>query len=134
MSVMRLADGFSCRTPSPNSNCQPSSAGTKRTGNPVRSVKSIAIVLGEEPLVTANWVARAFDSQYTPIKLMRGVAYYIVKRGGSYAWERNPAYPEAPEPERVTASELDRWGVPTDGPSYRAFLSRPEAFAFLLRP
>jgi oxalate decarboxylase/phosphoglucose isomerase-like protein (cupin superfamily) len=92
------------------------------------------IVLGDEPLVTANWVARAFDSQYTPIKLMRGVAYYIVKRGDSYAWERNPTYPEAPEPERVTASELDRWGVPTDEPSYRAFLRHPDAFRFLVRP
>jgi oxalate decarboxylase/phosphoglucose isomerase-like protein (cupin superfamily) len=92
------------------------------------------IVLGDEPLVTANWVARAFDSQYTPIKLMRGVAYYIVKRGDSYAWERNPTYLKAPEPERVTASELDRWGVPTDEPSYRAFLRHPDAFRFLVRP
>ncbi|GBC98925.1 Glucose-6-phosphate isomerase [bacterium HR17] len=92
------------------------------------------IVLGDEPLVTANWVARAFDSQYTPIKLMRGVAYYIVKRGDGYAVERNPAYPDAPTPEFVRASALDPRGVPTDEPTYHAFLRSPDAFAFLVRP
>ncbi len=92
------------------------------------------IVLGDEPLVTANWVSRAFDSQYTPVKLMKGVAYYIVKKGDGWSWERNPAYPEAPEPEVVKAEDLDKWGMPTGEPCYPALLRRPDAFRFLTHP
>ncbi|MCS7191993.1 MAG: hypothetical protein NZ937_03290 [Armatimonadetes bacterium] len=87
-----------------------------------------------EPVVTSNWVARAFDSQYTPIRLMRGGAYYIVKSGDSYDWERNPSYPEAPEPEVVKGHEWDNRGLPTGIPIYKAFFEEPKAFEFLVRP
>lgn len=88
------------------------------------------VVIGDEPLVIANWVARAFDSQYTPVRLMRGVAYYIVKRGNGWAWERNPLYPSAPEPKVTGAKE----NVSFPRPLYQAFLKDPEAFEFLIPP
>lgn len=95
------------------------------------------IALGNEPLVTANWIGRMFDSQYTPIKLMKGVAYYIVKSGDGWTWERNPAYPKAPKPKVVEASalgkELKRLGIPTGEPAYCAFFRKPEAYRFLVQ-
>ncbi len=94
----------------------------------------IAVIPSTEPMVTCNWVARAFDSQYTPIRLMKGAAYYIVKDGDGYAWEPNPAYPQAPTPEVIPASELDRRGLPHGVPAYQAFLQDPDAFSFLVRP
>ncbi len=94
----------------------------------------IAVIPGNEPMVTCNWVARAFDSQYTPIRLMRGAAYYIVKDGDGYAWERNPAYPHTPEPEVIPATELDHRGLPQSVPIYQAFFQDPEAFSFLVHP
>jgi oxalate decarboxylase/phosphoglucose isomerase-like protein (cupin superfamily) len=94
----------------------------------------IAVIPGNEPMVTSNWVARAFDSQYTPIRLMRGAAYYIVKDGDGYAWERNPTYPDAPQPEIAKGSDWEKRGLPTGIPAYKAFFEDPKAFEFLVRP
>lgn len=87
-----------------------------------------------EPMVTSNWVACTFESQYAPIRLMKGAAYYIVKNGDGYAWERNPSYPEAPEPEVVKGSEWDKRDLPTGIPAYKSFFEDPKAFGFLVRP
>ncbi|MCS7224198.1 MAG: hypothetical protein NZ959_06550 [Armatimonadetes bacterium] len=92
------------------------------------------IVIGDEPLVTVNWVARSFDSQYTPIKLMGGVAYYIVKDGDGWAVEPNPRYRNAPEPERVSCKDLPDKGLSTVGPVYPHFLKEPKAYDFLVHP
>jgi len=94
----------------------------------------IAVIPGNEPMVTSNWVARAFDSQYTPIRLMRGAAYYIVKDGDGYAWERNPTYPDAPQPEIAKGSDWEKRGLPTGIPAYKAFFEDLKAFEFLVRP
>lgn len=94
----------------------------------------IAVVVGNEPMVTCNLVARAFDSQYTPLKLMRGAAYYIVKSGEGYTWERNPTYLQVPEVERVKAADFDRRNLPLGVPVYLAFFQEPSAFQFLVRP
>ncbi|MCS7263958.1 MAG: hypothetical protein NZ805_03905 [Armatimonadetes bacterium] len=88
----------------------------------------------DEPVVTSNWVARAFDSQYTPIRLMKGAAYYIVKSGEGYTWERNPSYPEAPEPEVVKGYDWEKKNLPTGIPAYEAFFEDPKAFEFLVKP
>ncbi len=95
----------------------------------------IAVIPSEtEPTVTSNWVARAFDSQYTPIRLMKGAAYYIVKKDNGYAWERNTTYPEAPEPEVVKGSDWEKGNLPTGIPVYKAFFEDPKTFEFLVRP
>lgn len=93
-----------------------------------------AIIVGDEPVITSNWVARVFDSQYAPFALMRGATYYIVKRGEGWAYEPNPNYGRLPLPEIVPSQKLDTFGVPTNEPIYRACLCHPEKFAFLVNP
>jgi glucose-6-phosphate isomerase len=94
----------------------------------------VAIVTGDEPVVTSNWVARNFDSQYAPFALMRGAAYYIVKKGDRWAYEPNPNYPSLPTPEVVNSTSLETFGVPTDSPIYIACLREPSKFQFLIEP
>lgn len=92
------------------------------------------IVIGDEPLVTVNWVARNFDSQYAPIKLMGGVAYFIVRDGDGWAWEPNSRYRKAPRPEMASCRDLPTRGLSSVASLYDAFLSSPQDFSFLVRP
>ncbi|MCS7252700.1 MAG: glucose-6-phosphate isomerase family protein [Armatimonadota bacterium] len=94
----------------------------------------VAVIIGDEPVVTSNWVARTFDSQYAPFALMRGAAYYIVKRGKDWAYEPNPNYGTLPLPEVIPSTALDTFGIPTDLPIYHACLREPNKFAFLIEP
>lgn len=93
-----------------------------------------AVIVGDEPVVTSNWVARVFDSQYAPFAMMRGAAYYIVKRGSDWAYEPNPNYDRLPLPEVIPSTALDTFGIPTDEPIYTACLHQPNAFSFLIEP
>lgn len=93
-----------------------------------------AVIIGDEPVVTSNWVARIFDSQYAPFAMMRGAAYYIVKRGNDWAYEPNPNYDRLPLPEIIPSTALDTFGIPTDEPIYTACLRQPHAFSFLIEP
>ncbi|MFA4029201.1 MAG: hypothetical protein GDYSWBUE_002007 [Candidatus Fervidibacterota bacterium] len=94
----------------------------------------VAVVVGDEPVVTSNWVARIFDSQYAPFAMMRGAAYYIIKRGNDWAYEPNPSYGRLPLPEVIPSTALDTFGIPTDEPIYSACLRQPKPFSVLTEP
>ena len=94
----------------------------------------VVILIDDGPVVTCNWIARVFDSQYAPFRILRGGAYYIVKRGDDWTYEPNPNYGQLPLPEVLPASALDTFDVPNDEPLYRTCLRNPDSFAFLLNP
>lgn len=93
------------------------------------------INVGDQPLVMANWVAGAFNSEYGDYKERHGAAYYALSGAESVRWQPNHNYAKLPEarivaprcPEELTALRAGR-------PMYGDGVRQPEALAYLVDP
>lgn len=86
-------------------------------------------------LVIANLVATGWDSDYGTFRRRRGAAYYALAGYRKARFIPNPRYGAVPPLRRMTAGGLERWfGIREELSLYAAFVSDPQAFAFLTRP
>lgn len=95
----------------------------------------VTINPGDEPLVMANWVAGAFNSEYGDYKAKRGAAYYALAGSEAVRWRGNPRYGALPE-ARVAAPRCpeDMTGLRAGRPMYVDGVQHPERLAYLVDP
>lgn len=94
----------------------------------------IIVNIGDEPVVTSNWVAADFTSDYQPIKDMKGMAYYVVEDGqGGIKFETNPRYEFTP-PIKVSNTDQSGWGFAKEEPMYTAGVKSVDTLQFLTNP
>lgn len=94
----------------------------------------IMVNIGDEPVVTSNWVAADFNSDYQPIKDMRGMGYYVVADSTNrFKFELNPKYEYVPS-IKVSSTAQSGWGFAKEEPMYTAGVLAPETLKFLTHP
>jgi glucose-6-phosphate isomerase len=89
---------------------------------------------GDEPLVMANLIEREFRSVYEPFSASHGAAYYELLEKDMPVFVENEHYKEVAEPRLVEPRDLQEFGLVKGTPLYVAFVKRPEAFDYLVKP
>ena len=89
----------------------------------------------DEPALMAGLYSTLFKPEYGAVRTRRGLAYYIMANGESFAVEPNPAY-ETPPPliPLKTLAGTQFFPPHPDQPVWQAFLEDPEQYAFLSQP
>ncbi len=95
----------------------------------------LTINASNKVLKMANWVARDFESVYTPIKDMRGGAYFILENGVV----KNSHYIEVPEIRVLAPTNVQEAGLQKNREMYGLvrdvkkleFLTKPQEYAWL---
>lgn len=60
-----------------------------------------------EPLITFdNWTSGHSPEDYTPVEYLKGLAYYVLEKDGSFTLEPNKNYLNHPEPEFMSAQQF----------------------------
>jgi len=94
----------------------------------------IIVNIGTTPVVTSNWVAADFDSDYKPVKDMRGMGYYVLADSANgYKFVLNPKYEYVPT-IKVSSTAQSGWGFNKEEPMYPAGVQAPESLKFLTNP
>ena len=94
----------------------------------------VTVVIGDTPLVMANWVAAGFDSLYAPYRNLGGAAFFVVSDGADWKAIPNGQYGVLPALEHVRVSDLPCYGILTTAPIYSSFIKQPDSFQFLVQP
>jgi glucose-6-phosphate isomerase, archaeal len=95
----------------------------------------VIVNIGKEPLVTANWVADHFDSDYKDITDRHGMAYYVVDAGeGKYNFIPNPHYENVPPARVMVPKNMNAFAIYQPTPMYVTGISNPKALEFLTSP
>lgn len=95
----------------------------------------IIINIGDEVLVTSNWVGEGFERMYSQVSDRHGLAYYAVAdETGSYKFVKNENYGKAPEVRMITTKFMDRFELMRKDPMYTTGTTNPKALEFLVHP
>lgn len=95
----------------------------------------IIVNIGNEPIVTANWVADHFDSNYKDIEDRRGMAYYVTGSGdGRYTFIANPHYNNIPAIQELSTAGMAAFKIFHSGPMYASAIQHPDYLEFLTDP
>ncbi len=97
----------------------------------------IIVNIGEDTLVTANWVSSDTKSEYEPIKERAGMAIYVVKgKDGKPAFVKNENYKDQPELHMMNMSDKLKsdFGIEPTEPMYVTGMRNPELLDFLNHP
>lgn len=87
----------------------------------------VMVNVGEERLVTSNWVCRSFQSLYEPYARLRGAGYYLTTKG----WIANRNYRKLPEVREVRSLADEVFNI--DGEMY-TLIEDPEKLELLKNP
>jgi len=65
--------------------------------------------IGKSPLITYdNWDFGHSPNDYTPVKKVKGMAYYLLADGSDFKFEKNPNYKNVPEIKILSADEFNK--------------------------
>jgi len=89
----------------------------------------------DEVGLMAGLYSTEFKPFYDPIRINRGMAYYVIEREGEIVFEKNPNYPDAPELIKLDKLEGSKFLPPHLGkPVWEMFQKRPEEYEYLSNP
>jgi glucose-6-phosphate isomerase len=97
----------------------------------------IIVNIGDEVLVTANWVSTEYKPLYEPIKECQGMALYVVKgKDGNPTFIKNNKYPDQPIMRKMAIGDKIRtdFGLNTKEPMYTSAMKNPKLLDFLNHP
>jgi glucose-6-phosphate isomerase len=96
----------------------------------------IMVNLGADVLVTANWSADNFESNYEPIKEKHGMAYYVVAYPDKrFAFVQNPNYASVPPVRELIQSQFaEQFPIAKNEPMYKTAIKNPQTVEFLNIP
>lgn len=97
----------------------------------------IIVNIGEETLVTSNWVGADFERLYQPIMDKHGLAYYVVDAPESamgYKFVMNPEYDNHPQVRMLTHKFMHGFSIMDKGPMYTIGVNKPASLDFLVYP
>jgi len=89
----------------------------------------------ENPMITSNWSAANFESEYEPVRKHHGAAYYV-QRGlnGQPEFIPNKNYPSVPPLVHLRPKELPHFGLINNQPAYFTGQRSPDMLQFLINP
>jgi len=95
----------------------------------------IIVNIGNEPVVTANWVSSEYTADYKSIAEAKGMAYYVLKGkdGKQFEIVPNPNYKDLPE-MRFANGHSTSFGFLHDEPMYVTGIRHPGRLEFLNNP
>jgi len=86
-------------------------------------------------LITSDWSADNFESEYEPVKRYHGAAYYILKGAdGQPEFIKNPNYKNPPNLKILKPKELPQFGLINQQPAYTTGQNSPDMLQFLIQP
>ncbi len=89
----------------------------------------------EEVLITSNWSAANFQSEYRPVAKYHGAAYYVIKGAdGQPEFIHNKNYSNVPALKKLRPKELPPFGLISGQPAYRTGQESPDMLQFLIDP
>lgn len=88
---------------------------------------------GSRPLVMANFIASEFQSQYDPVKLRKGLAFYDVEYKGQSIFMPNDSYGAHPKPRLWTEADWPALGLRRGKSMYAAWQAGAD-LSFLRKP
>jgi glucose-6-phosphate isomerase, archaeal len=95
----------------------------------------VMVNIGNDVLVTSNWVADNFESDYKPIADMKGMAYYAVRSESKlFEFLPNQNYIDTPAIRLLEASSNPGAKMLPEGPMYPIGVNQPNKFDFLNYP
>jgi glucose-6-phosphate isomerase, archaeal len=95
----------------------------------------IIVNVGEDTLVTANYVADKFERMYKQVTDRKGLAYYVVEDGdGGYKFVKNERYEKHPEVRMLTSQFMHNLEIMGPLPMYTIGTSSPKSLEFLNQP
>jgi glucose-6-phosphate isomerase, archaeal len=95
----------------------------------------IIVNLGDDVLVTSNWVGDSFERMYSQVSDRQGMAYYVVDGGEKgYHFEPNKKYDKLPEVRMLTNQFMHNFALMGDGPMYTIGTGDPKSLEFLIHP
>ena len=99
-------------------------------------VGHIIVNIGNDFLVTANWLCSDYKPLYEPLADMHGMGYYVVKKADGYAFVQNSNYKQHPEVQMLNNKEkiASHFGFKSDEPMYTTFINDPKKLDFLINP
>lgn len=94
----------------------------------------VIVNIGKGPLVTSNWSADNFKSEYQPMKDMGGMGYFVVADDKErFKFERNLNYEFAPWVKSSSTGQSG-WGLNSEQALYSLGIKSPESLKFLNNP
>lgn len=97
----------------------------------------IIVNLGDETLVTANWVGADFERLYQPVMDKHGMAYYVEEdkeEEFGYKFTMNPSYNNHPKVRMLTNKFMHNFSIMDKGPIYTIGVNKPASLDFLIYP
>ena len=94
----------------------------------------IIVNIGNEPLVTSNWVSDQYTADYGSVAEKHGMAYYVVAEANGYKFVANGNYGQVPAIKAMEAGQNPAAKLLPPGPMYPVGVSNPEKFEFLNNP
>lgn len=89
----------------------------------------------QEILITSNWSASCFESEYEPVAKYHGAAYYVIKgTGGEPEFVKNQSYQDVPPLKKLRPKELPQFGLVYNQPAYATGQKSPDMLQFLIKP
>jgi len=89
----------------------------------------------ENILITSNWSADNFKSEYEPVARYHGAAYYVLKGAdGNPEFVPNPNYSKVPKLKFLKPRQLPQFGLINNQPAYRTGQKSPDMLQFLITP
>ncbi|MBX4188057.1 MAG: hypothetical protein KW793_02890 [Candidatus Doudnabacteria bacterium] len=94
----------------------------------------IIVNIGEETLITSNYVADKFERMYKQVSDMKGMAYYVVADGTGYKLIENKNYKQHPKPRTLTNQFMSQFKIMDKEPMYSIGTNDPKSLEFLTDP
>ncbi len=97
----------------------------------------VMVNIGDEPLVTANWLSSDYKPLYEPIAQHRGMGYYVVKGNEKlYEFVANPSYQNHPgaKMKDIQSVVYKHFDFSLEVPMYVSGVKNPASLEFLRQP
>jgi glucose-6-phosphate isomerase len=97
----------------------------------------IIVNIGNEPLVTANWLSTDYKPLYKEVADFRGMAYYVVADNNKpFVFVKNDKYTDHPPVRMLTMADKIRteFGFDSNEPMYITGMKNPKSLEFLSKP
>jgi glucose-6-phosphate isomerase, archaeal len=93
------------------------------------------INVGDEALITSNWVGDNFERVYNPISARHGMAYYVVAdHQNGFKFVENPNYQDHPKVRVINDQFMHHFEIMGKGPMYTIGTTSPKSLEFLTKP
>jgi glucose-6-phosphate isomerase len=95
----------------------------------------IMVNIGNDVLITANWLSMDYKPMYDPIKEKKGMAYYVVADEiEQFKFVANENYKDSPPVRMIDTRFMSKLAISANQPMYTTGANNPQSLDFLNNP